>query len=534
MSQNLIEEVNRIKKIMGIIKESSVLSWIDELFKVATNSKIILNSFKTLEDRILPNNLDLIKQSIDEGINEGVKDSVILKNAIAKVAEKSNVSYDEALKSILKNQEGFDKILLDELVNIKIKNIIDDVEFSKSIDDIVKQKVDAKIKPVLDSQVKQSIDFLKKLDPDTLKTELEERIKKLNDLGLSDSVKNFWKNTYDILAKEKNIKLFESDDITKIAQDKMKERLSLFRTEFKKTFDLAVSKFGVSWEEILGPEGIRNTEEGLEILEKFFGDRKWYFGDGTKQLTVTQIREQLSGYKGFKGSNGEWSSVNFLDTNSLDSSQFFINQAKKILSNDEYTTLIARFADDTITKDDEILRKVLDTIENDKNLWDDMVLNPSNYLTNISKTTAAGSEGEEIAVKWFTTMGDVKILWRATTGSPLDRLLGIDFILDVGGEASTVNVKRITGSINKKINTNDVLGDSYKIWSKYGVNFGKQTNLTYGILVDSGGNFIMFKKQPGVNWQLQTRTNYQRFPSCQANRCTYVDKVEGVRVYFNE
>jgi hypothetical protein len=131
-------------------------------------------------------------------------------------------------------------------------------------------------------------------------------------------------------------------------------------------------------------------------------------------------------------------------------------------------------------------------------------------------------------------MEDVNVLWRASTGSPLDRLLGIDFILEVGGEASTINVKKFSGTIYTKINMNDVLGDAFRIWSKYGVTFSKQSNLTYGVLVDSNGALIMFKKQPGVDWVLQSRTNVERLPTARPNGYMYVDNVEGVRLYFKE
>jgi hypothetical protein len=318
------------------------------------------------------------------------------------------------------------------------------------------------------------------------------------------------------------------------AKDNMKKTRSMFRSEIKKSIDNVISKIGVSWDEILGPEVVQNTNEALDLLEKLFPNRKFYYGDGSRALTIAEIRQELLTYKGIRGPNGEWSSVNFLDTNSLDNTDFFIEQAKKRLSEVEYENLIRKFSDGTITEDDKIFRKVLNDIENDTKLWENMVANPSQYLKNIPKTTASGSEGEEIANTWFNYMGDVKVLWKASPGSPIDRLLGIDFILDVAGETSTVNVKKITGTIYKEINANDVLGDSYKIWTKYGLGFSKQTNLTYGVIVDSNGSFIMFKKQPEVDWVLRARTSYQRFPSCQAKRCVYVDKSEGVRVHFNE
>jgi hypothetical protein len=534
MMQNLTEQVSRIKEIMGIINEGSIVSWIDEFFKVATNNKVILNSLKTLEQKVSLNNIELIKKSIEEGIGEGLEDSKSLKDAIIKVGEKKGLSYNDTIVAIIKNQKDIEKSLVDELVNIKVKNIINEVSFSNSIDDLVKKKLNSYIKTLYDSQLNQTIESLKKLDSNVLKTELERRIKNIENGGFDDTIKNFWKDIYSTVAKEKNIKLFEVDDLTKRAQERMKERFSFFRNEFKKSFDLAVSKFGTKWEEILGPEIVENTNDGLNILEKLFGDKKWYFGDGQQQLTISEIRKKFNEYKGFKGDNGEWSSINFLDTNSLDNTQFFLNQAKQILSDEEYIVLMSKFADDTITKDDEILRKVLDKIENDKNLWDDMVVNPSNYLTNIPKTTSAGSEGEELAVGWFRTMEDVNVLWRASTGSPLDRLLGIDFILEVGGEASTINVKKFSGTIYTKINMNDVLGDAFRIWSKYGVTFSKQSNLTYGVLVDSNGALIMFKKQPGVDWVLQSRTNVERLPTARPNGYMYVDNVEGVRLYFKE
>jgi hypothetical protein len=71
-------------------------------------------------------------------------------------------------------------------------------------------------------------------------------------------------------------------------------------------------------------------------------------------------------------------------------------------------------------------------------------------------------------------------------------------------------------------------------WSKYGVTFSKQSNLTYGVLVDSNGALIMFKKQPGVDWVLQSRTNVERLPTARPNGYMYVDNVEGVRLYFKE
>lgn len=534
MMQNLTEQVSRIKEIMGIINEGSIVSWIDEFFKVATNNKVILNSLKTLEQKVSLNNIELIKKSIEEGIGEGLEDSKSLKDAIIKVGEKKGLSYNDTIVAIIKNQKDIEKSLVDELVNIKVKNIINEVSFSNSIDDLVKKKLNSYIKTLYDSQLNQTIESLKKLDSNVLKTELERRIKNIENGGFDDTIKNFWKDIYSTVAKEKNIKLFEVDDLTKRAQERMKERFSFFRNEFKKSFDLAVSKFGTKWEEILGPEIVENTNDGLNILEKLFGDKKWYFGDGQQQLTISEIRKKFNEYKGFKGDNGEWSSINFLDTNSLDNTQFFLNQAKQILSDEEYIVLMSKFADDTITKDDEILRKVLDKIENDKNLWDDIIVNPSNYLTNIPKTTSAGSEGEELAVGWFRTMEDVNVLWRASTGSPLDRLLGIDFILEVGGEASTINVKKFSGTIYTKINMNDVLGDAFRIWSKYGVTFSKQSNLTYGVLVDSNGALIMFKKQPGVDWVLQSRTNVERLPTARPNGYMYVDNVEGVRLYFKE
>ena len=240
----------------------------------------------------------------------------------------------------------------------------------------------------------------------------------------------------------------------------------------------------------------------------------------------------IQGYKGFQDKNGNWSKLNFLDTNFSENTDLFLTKAKENLPEEEYEKLLNGLVRNEKPKDQIV--QIIGIIEKDENLWKKLMENPD-ILTKISKTTEVGQDTEQLANKWISSLEGFESNWVAREGDPIDRLLGIDLIFkDSEKVTSTANVKSFTGTISPKINKNDIWGESYKVWSKYSVYIAKPENLDYAIFVDSGGNMILFKKQPVIDWVQQKRMDTVKFVTLKNGRYGYIDKTNNVRVYWVE
>ena len=106
-NKSVISEIFRIKEIMGLITEGAGISgWIDDLFKLATENKIVLSALKTTE-RINPSNIDLTVRAIDDGVLNGIEESVFLRDTIESLSKKEKLSYKDTLKKIIGDDKVF-------------------------------------------------------------------------------------------------------------------------------------------------------------------------------------------------------------------------------------------------------------------------------------------------------------------------------------------------------------------------------------------------------------------------------------------
>jgi hypothetical protein len=510
MNSNIILEINRFRELIGLplILESRV-EFISDIFT-----------------SLFGKNLDYFASSAAKITNELERGVV---NEFDKIASRLKINMSELIRGIQANT--LSKETMDEVISslMKLDNNLFDAIYNRYRNQLLSlDEFDLEIKNLL-LNLNSKTDFSKNY---TIKefNDLKNRLKNYLDSepDLSPNVKKFIEGKL-----EENLKLIsnklpkDSDTIT----SNLKLNIGGYKKEFMSMFDRIAQKYGKKWSDVLSPEEVQNTYKGIKILKEFFSNTEFMTRSG-KKIKIEEFESVLDNYYGFVDNNGNWSKLNFLDTNWNENIKLFLSQAEKKLPTEKYQKLIS----DLINKDKNVKSQILEVIqliENDSALWKNLINNPE-QLTIISKTTEVGANAEKLVKDWISGIEGFEVRWFAGAGSPIDRLLGIDIIFqNPSKQMSRANIKSFSGGIRKKINKNSVWGDAYKVWSKYGVYFSKQTNLDYAVLLDSNGNMILFKKQPQLDWKHQVRKEGdQKFVQLKNGRYGYIDVTDDVRVYW--
>lgn len=511
MRHNILSEINRNRELMGLsllLETTFPFSLSDEIYSLLGITKKInlvnwSNSVSSLSKKIEVETLDTFDS----------------------LAAKFGISKDDLLRQI--QQETLPINQFDEVVVTLMKQ--NDVFFNKLYYKFLEKNPE--LKSLVDSvdSISKDNNLLGKVTKDDIDDFKQKIIDKANnDPNIGTELRKLITDKLSTKLSEISKKLPSK---LELAKEKLKQNTGNFKKEFMSMFDRVVEKYGKKWDEILPDSTVYNTLEGIEIIKKSFPGKKFKTRNGN-EVTIDEFEQMIQGYKGFQDKNGNWSKLNFLDTNFSENTDLFLTKAKENLPEEEYEKLLNGLVRNEKPKDQIV--QIIGIIEKDENLWKKLMENPD-ILTKIYKTTEVGQDTEQLANKWISSLEGFESNWVAREGDPIDRLLGIDLIFkDSEKVTSTANVKSFTGTISPKINKNDIWGESYKVWSKYSVYIAKPENLDYAIFVDSGGNMILFKKQPVIDWVQQKRMDTVKFVTLKNGRYGYIDKTNNVRVYWVE
>lgn len=562
-NKSLILEINRIKEMMGLINEGAGISgWIDDIFKIATENKVILSSLK-LTERITPSNIDLTIKSIDDGVSKGIEESIFLKETIESLSKKEKLTYKEIIKKILSEDKAFENKLIDEMAEIKVRKIVKNAKIPNSFEEILEKNLNPVLKQIIDNQTSATVNIFEKIylesGPEALESELKRRYKKINELDQNLYSTKYWKNIYESLAEKYGITLDETiestspvvSDLRKNAITKLKNGRGQFKSKFKNVFDNVLKKdWGMSsdWKVILGEDGVKNEMKGLDILQQIDPNKKYKLqfrlrdanGNLITEITIPEFRKILEGdsYKLFGKEGGDYSKVNFLDTNYSQNTELFLNEAEKFLSKEDYDKLLSYLVDENVKNNakyqemTKLMDDVMSHIENNKAIWENLMTDSkSTELIGISR--GSGNSGEALFKEMLDEAG-LPLLWAGMDGSPTDRMLSIDAIFrDEKNTVSTAQVKKFGGKIYEQKNLDNILGDSYKIWSSRRLQFSE--NIDYAVLVDSQGNIMMYGKTLEVDnaavdrvkasgqGELFTRTGKESLKPISKGKMTFID-----------
>jgi hypothetical protein len=526
-NNNLVLEIHRIKEIMGIINEGISSSWIQDLFTSAIRQtdNTIKIKFGTLPTQT---DFDTIVNVLNKEIESGNENAKLLRNSVENI--RGSNSFDDTMKKlILGNDENLEKQLIEDLVITRAKQLYK----QSDLDKVLNKALDEKFKPIIISQSDSTTKYIESMFSksgfDDVEFELRRLYSNLDEIPDKNGlIYKHNKKLFETLAEKYGVSLDDLseiktvDDTIENLQDSAKKSLSKnrgnFKKRFKDVFDSVLNNrewnLGKNWKEVLGEANFQKEMEGLDILEKLDPNKKYQVqyrlldenGQQIKEITIPELRKILDGdtYKLFDNVDGNYSKVNFLDTNYTQNTEFFLSVAKNILGDEEYKKLIKYISDNNITPKTNfysemsgLMSKVFDYMKTTKSVWDDL-MNNSESVSKIEISRGTGNKAEELWQNWMKELGYTS-RWTGADGSPIDRILGIDNIFEIEGKVSTAQVKLFKGNISMTKNINEILGDSYKIFSSRRLEFSQSVD--YAVLVDSNGSIMLMGKSNLINWE---------------------------------
>ena len=217
----------------------------------------------------------------------------------------------------------------------------------------------------------------------------------------------------------------------------------------------------------------------------------------------------------------KWSPINKLDTNYSDTALLItdiISQSKSFDAKEIYN--------DIINGDDSKLRSVMYTIEKFPDvIYDRFLSDPETiYNQNSLYNSMQGEEVEGFVVKLLADDG-WNIIHRGEGGDPIDVLLGIDIIVEKGGEIKTVQCKKVWNIQLEPTTLMKPEEGAYRITGQPYVS--KQRNLDFVGYGTEAGEVIVAKRQNEV---IRKDNQYQYtdklvLPSPQGkSKYFYIDK----------
>lgn len=321
-----------------------------------------------------------------------------------------------------------------------------------------------------------------------------------------------------------------------------------FRDKFKTLFRVVMDKYGQNWESVLGEEIAREEKRVLDLLENLFGlGKNWKFNpvvDGiTKEGNITKLREFMSNYKIFGNVEGKYNPFNFFDTNRIQNTNFFLKAAEDLLSPEEFKKLKEGIVDNVDSAEvKEIFNNLFKKLENFedpkvKKIWDDVLINPESKYLLKTESKSMGDLGIQTFRNWINDLG-YKVIWSGVDGSPVDRILGIDAIIEINGVMYTVQVKtgvfKVYGKETIQVGEGEIL-EFYRVWSKTRKEFDSGGNVQYGSIVDKNGNIMMFGEQGKVSMtdgELTVDMSNVKITTLQAGGITKIlDNKNGLTTY---
>lgn len=208
MNKLILEEIHRIKQVMGLVTEGNRFPWLYDVVSYGTGRFQGINAIVNLKQRLSdaanmrPENLKKLADDIESynqiNINRGDEDAFIFREGVKKLAESKSISYREALEKVLKEEFSADDIL-ESLAIARARRIAKvGLKYETGIDDIL--STNSFLTTTLRDQTDKTINTLRKMQkdsgPDATLDEVLRREELIKTGGFSPEMQRYWFDLY--------------------------------------------------------------------------------------------------------------------------------------------------------------------------------------------------------------------------------------------------------------------------------------------------------------------------------------------------
>jgi hypothetical protein len=209
MNKLILEEIDRIRQVMGLITEGSRFPWLVDVIgygtgRARTGGRDLINNLSqrlTDAPKMGANKLKTLVDDIESynviEINVGEEDAILFRESIQKLADNKNISYREALEKVVKEQFSEEDIL-ESLAIAKARRIAKVGLKPSSFDNFLEQRT--YLNRMLVDQTQKTIDTLRKMEGQSGAEATLNEILRREDLiktgGFSPEVQRYWFDLY--------------------------------------------------------------------------------------------------------------------------------------------------------------------------------------------------------------------------------------------------------------------------------------------------------------------------------------------------
>jgi hypothetical protein len=282
------------------------------------------------------------------------------------------------------------------------------------------------------------------------------------------------------------------------------------------------------WGEVIPEDQQSVIFDVLGKLKQLDPDRKWQwpspnprgrFMTGTiDEFIKTRLPELAFIYDIEHGT--KWSPINKLDTNYSDAALLITDIVYKSQSFNA-DEVLSELKDNNTSK----LNSVLNTIQKYGDLiYDKFLKNPTMYTQNSVFNSMQGEQIEDFVVNEMKNKG-WNLIHKGEGGDPIDVLLGIDIIMEKGGEIVTIQCKKVWNIQYEPTTLMNPNEGAYRLTGQPYVS--KQRNLDFVGYGTDSGEVIVAKRQREVIRQgnQYAYTDKMKLPTPQGkSKYFYIDK----------
>jgi hypothetical protein len=282
------------------------------------------------------------------------------------------------------------------------------------------------------------------------------------------------------------------------------------------------------WGEVIPEDQQSVIFDVLGKLKQLDPDRKWQwpspnprgrFMTGTiDEFIKTRLPELAFIYDMEHGT--KWSPINKLDTNYSDAALLITDIIYKSQSFNA-DEVLSELKDNNTSK----LNSVLNTIQKYGDLiYDKFLKNPTMYTQNSVFNSMQGEQIEDFVVNEMKNKG-WNLIHKGEGGDPIDVLLGIDIIMEKGGEIVTIQCKKVWNIQYEPTTLMNPNEGAYRLTGQPYVS--KQRNLDFVGYGTDSGEVIVAKRQREVIRQgnQYAYTDKMKLPTPQGkSKYFYIDK----------
>jgi hypothetical protein len=291
------------------------------------------------------------------------------------------------------------------------------------------------------------------------------------------------------------------------------------------------------WNEVIPEQEQDLIFKVLGRLKDLDPNRKWQwpspnpkgrFQTGTIDEFIQNRLPELSFIYDLEN-NSQWSPINKLDTNYSDAALLItdiIFQSKSFSADDILQELL--------NNETSKLNSVLNTIEKYGDvIYDKFLKNPEVYTQNSVFNSKQGEDVEGYVIDTLIKDG-WSLIHRGGGGDPIDVLLGIDAIMEKGGNIATIQCKKVWNIQYEPTTLMNPNEGAYKLTGQPYIS--KQKNLDFVGYGTDSGEVVVAKRQKEVIRQgnQYVYTDKMKLPSPQGkSKYFYIDKSSVITTSIN-